>query len=92
MDWDGIGTAAMFMASGGFGVAVVMLRAYQAKLSSKLESERIRRSSTGTDEALVEQIRDLESQVNRLTERVDFTERLIGKGKPGSATTPTPDA
>ncbi len=87
MDWDGIGTFALFLGSGAFGVAVVVFRAYKAKLSAELERERLRRSSP-PDDAVTEQIRDLENKVHRLTERVDFTERLLGEGS-GKKSSPT---
>ena len=79
MDWDGVGTFALFFASGGVGVFLILLRAYKMKLAAKLELERLRHASTPTDEVL-EQIRDLETKVHRLTERVDFAERLLGDG------------
>ena len=83
MDWDGIGVFAMFLSSGAVGVGLIALRAYKAKLASMLESERLRRSDTPPNDAL-EQIRDLEIQVHRLTERVDFTERLLGNKPSGT--------
>ena len=79
MDWDGVGTFALFLASGAVGMGLIALRAYKAKLAAKLDWERLRRSSTPPDEVL-EQIRELENKVHRLTDRVDFTERLLGDG------------
>ncbi len=79
MDWDGIGTAALFLGTGGIGVAMIALRAYKARLASRLEWKRLRRSNPLSDEDL-EQIRDLKTKVRRLSERVEFTERLLGKG------------
>jgi hypothetical protein len=79
VDWDGVGTFALFIATGGIGVSIVALRAYKAKLAAKLEWARLERTEDLPEQAL-EQIRDLEEQVQRLTERVDFTERLIGQG------------
>ena len=80
MDWDGIGTWALFFSSGAVGVCLIALNAYKAKLASKLEWERLRRSAGPGDE-VVEQIQDLEAKVQRLTERADFTERLVGDGR-----------
>ena len=80
MDWDGIGTWALFFSSGAVGVGLIALNAYKAKLASKLEWERLRRSAGPGDE-VVEQIQDLEAKVQRLTERADFTERLVGDGR-----------
>ena len=79
MDWDGIGTFAMFIGTGGVGVFLILLQAYKMKLAAKLDLERLRHSSTTSDE-VIEQIRDLETKVHRLTERVDFAERLLGDG------------
>lgn len=80
LDWDGIGTLGLFLSTGAIGVGLIVLRAYKAKLASKLDWERLRRSDTRPDEVL-EQIQDLEDQVHRLTERIDFTERLVGDGR-----------
>ena len=80
VDWDGIGTWALFFSSGVVGVGLIALNAYKAKLASKLEWERLRRSETPPDEVL-EQIQDLEAKVERLTERADFAERLVGDGR-----------
>ncbi len=80
MDWDGIGTLAFFFSSGAIGVGLITLRAYKAKLASQLEWERLLRSGTPSGE-VHEQIQDLEAKVQRLTERADFTERLVGDGQ-----------
>ncbi len=80
VDWDGIGTLALFISSGAIGVGLIGLRAYKAQLASKLEWERLRRSETAPDEVL-EQIHDLEAKVQRLTERADFSERLVSDGR-----------
>ncbi|MGD8277126.1 MAG: hypothetical protein PVH00_03820 [Gemmatimonadota bacterium] len=80
MDWDGIGTFALFLSSGAIGLGIVALRAYKARLASKLELARIERANGGTDETR-EQLQNLEAEVRRLTDRVDFTERLLGDGE-----------
>ena len=87
MDWDGVGTFALFISSGAVGVALVALYAYKAKLASKLEWARLTQQRE-TPEVDAERIHDLEVQVQRLTERVDFTEKLIGDGREASGTTP----
>lgn len=90
MDWDGVGTFALFISTGGaslgIGLGIIALRAYKAKLASKLEWARLERADDLPDQALIE-IRELEEQVERLTERVDFTEKLLDSGREGS----TPD-
>jgi hypothetical protein len=80
VDWDGIGAFALFLSSGAVGLGLIALRAYKAKLASKLEWERLRRSDPAPDEVL-EQLQDLEAKVQRLAERADFTERLVGDGR-----------
>jgi len=80
MDWDGIGTFALFLSSGAVGLGIVALRAYKARLASKLELARIERESGVPDETR-EQLQNLEDEVRRLTDRVDFTERLLGDGE-----------
>ena len=80
MDWDGVGTFALLIASGGIGLGVIALRAYQAKLASKLEWARLERTPEVPHE-IEEHIRELEEKIQRLTERVDFTEKLLGYGK-----------
>ena len=80
MDWDGIGTFALFLSSGAVGMGIIGLRAYKARLAAKLEQARLKRGDVVPDHAL-EQIRDLEEQVRRLSERVDFTEKLLGSGR-----------
>ena len=80
MDWDGVGTFAMFLASGAVGVSIALLKAYKAKLAANLERERIR-AHRGEDAAdVLDKLNALESQVGRLADRVDFTERLLGSG------------
>ena len=86
MDWDGIGTFALFLSSGAIGVGLIALRAYKARLVAKLEMARLERSNETSDEALV-MIRDLEDQVQRLTERVEFNEKLIAGPAPSGSET-----
>ena len=80
MDWDGIGTFAFFLSSGAIGLGLIALRAYKAKLASKLERTRLEHAGR-TPEPDVERLQELEVQVRRLTERVDFTEKLLGDGQ-----------
>ena len=76
MDWDGIGTFALFLGSGAVGVGLIMLRAYKARLAAKLEWARLAQTGDAPEYA-DEQIRDLEQQVRRLSERVEFNERML---------------
>ena len=83
VDWDGVGTFALFISSGAIGLGIIALRAYKAKLASKLEWARLERADDAPEQGL-ERIDDLEEQVQRLTERVDFTEKLLGSGRDGA--------
>ena len=47
MDWDGIGAFALFFSSGAVGLGLIALRAYKAKLASKLDWERLRSTIAG---------------------------------------------
>lgn len=82
MDWDGVGTFALFLSSGAVGVGMICLRAYKARLEARLEQARIEHASPGPSFD-TEQIRELEEKVARLTERVDFNEKLLGDGREG---------
>lgn len=76
VDWDGIGTFALFLSTGGVGMGIIALRAYQAKLAARIEFERIRRSNERPGD-VTDQLQELEARVHQLTERADFTERLL---------------
>lgn len=84
MDWDGIGTFALFISSGAVGVGIILLRAYKARLAAKLEWARLEQGGGDADYAQ-EQIRELEEQVSRLSERVDFSEKLLEGGRAASS-------
>ena len=79
MDWDGVGTFALFLSSGAVGIGLIALRAYKARLTARLEQARIEHAGSAPDFG-VEQLRELEEKVARLTERVDFNEKLLGSG------------
>ena len=80
MDWDGIGTFALFMSSGAVGVGMILLRAYKAKLTAKVEMARLEAAARDSNYAQ-EHVRDLEEQIRQLNERVDFNERLVAGGE-----------
>ena len=79
MDWDGVGTFAMFLASGAVGIGVVALRAYKARLKAGIERARIEAESRRPvpDDGRID---DLENQVRRLAERLEFNEKLLERG------------
>lgn len=76
MDWDGVGTFALFLSSGAIGLGIIALRGYQAWLASSLEKARLSRPEADS-EGVQDQIQHLENQVAQLSERVDFSERLL---------------
>ena len=75
-----MGTFALFLASGGVAGGVIALKGYQAKLTSKLELARLERMEDDGADDQTDQILQLEAKVDRLTERLDFTEKLLGDG------------
>ncbi len=77
MDWDSLGAFALFASGGAIGVGLIFLRVYALNLKSKLDWEKIRAGAKASDE-MAEQLQVLSDQVERLTERADFTERLLG--------------
>ena len=74
MDWDGVGTFALFLSSGAIGVGLILLRAYYLKLKARIEEARIHAISSDS-------IEELRHEMHRLSERVDFTERLLSSGR-----------
>ena len=89
MDWDGVGTFALFLASGAVGVTVALVRAYKAKLSAELERERIRATHGPGSSEVTERLTAVEAEMERLTDRLDFTEKLLGAGRPDESVTET---
>ncbi len=79
MDWDGIGTFALFLASGGVGLGFISLMAYRAKLKAQIEIERLKALGGPSDE-VSEQLQALQNQLRRLEDRVEFNERLLEDG------------
>ena len=75
----------------GIGAGVITLYAYRAKLASKLEWARLH-AAEDVPEQTLEQIHDLQEQVERLTERVDFTEKLLDSGAEGAKKLSEPSA
>ena len=76
MDWDGVGTFALFLSSGAIGLGVIALKAYEAKLASKLERMRLEGADDSAAESL-ERIGELEERVQQLTDRAEFTDKLL---------------
>ena len=68
--------------SGIVGAGVIGLYAYKMRLASKLEWARLHAAEDVPEQAL-EQIQDLEERFERLTERVDFNEKLLDVGRKG---------
>ena len=79
MDWDGVGTFALFISSGAVGVGIILLKAYRLRLEARLEERRMRQlNSPMPSDEVGEQLEALSAEVQRLNERLDFTERLLG--------------
>jgi len=68
--------------SGIVGAGVIGLYAYKTKLASKLEWARLHAAEDVPEQSLG-QIQDLEERLERLTERVDFNEKLLDAGPKG---------
>ena len=91
MPSDIIATIVFFAISGVVGAGVIGLYAYKMKLASKLEWARLH-AAEDVPEQTLEQIHDLQDQVERLTERVDFTEKLLDSGQAGAKKLSEPSA
>jgi hypothetical protein len=84
MEWDAIGTFALFLSAGAVGVSCTILTGYRARLKANLEMEHMRRQSGEGVEELRREMHDLlaqqAAQLDELNERMDFAERLLTKG------------
>ena len=79
MDWDGVGTFALFMSSGAVGVGIILFKAYKLRVEARLEEQRLRRLDAPMEaDEVGDQLEALNAEVRRLNERLDFTERLLG--------------
>jgi hypothetical protein len=63
------------------GLGGLLLGAYKVRLDS--ERERAEIATTRMDSGAMARIAELEDQVERLTERADFTDKLLGSGRKG---------
>ncbi len=85
MDWDGVGTFALFLSMGGVSLGLMVLAGFRMKLKQRLELQRLQGDSPDEIEHLREELHDILEQQNAqivdLQERLDFTERLLTKGK-----------
>jgi hypothetical protein len=66
--------------AGALGLGGLLLGAYKVRLDA--ERERAELEPGGGDPRTLARIEELELQVERLTERADFTEKLLGSGRP----------
>lgn len=84
MEWDAIGTFALFLSAGAVGVACTILAGYRSRLKARLELERMRQQSGEGVTELRQEVHELlaqqASQLDELHERLDFAERLLTKG------------
>lgn len=63
---------------GLLGLGGLLLGAYKVRLDA--ERERAELAGGSMDQRTVARIDELEEQVQRLTERADFTDKLLGSG------------
>jgi hypothetical protein len=84
VEWDAIGTFALFFSAGAVGVAWTILAGYRSRLKANLEIERMRHQSGEGVEELRQEMHELlaqqAAQLDDLAERIDFAERLLTKG------------
>ena len=81
MDWDSIGMFALFMSGGGITLGVLAYNAYLQTLEARNDRERMKLEAAGSPELQAE-VELLADRVDKLTERLDFTERLLSSGAP----------
>ena len=89
MDFDGIGTMALFLSSGAVGVCAIFLAGYRMKLRADIEKHRLGAGAGGSADDLREEMRQAienqNHQIDELHERLDFAERLLSRGGAGSS-------
>ena len=86
MDFDGIGTMALFLSCGAVGVGLIILAGYRMRLKAQIEKHRLGGSGSTSDlDDLRDEIRDTlaqqATQIDEIHERLDFAERLLTHGK-----------
>ena len=85
MEWDAIGTFAMFLAAGAASVAWTVYAGYRVKINAELERERLRATSTDAVEDIRRELHDViaqqQAQLDELNERIDFAERMLTSGR-----------
>ena len=87
MDFDGIGTMALFLSSGAVGVGLIILAGYRMRLKAEIEKHRLGASGSTSDlddlrDEMRETLAQQATQIDELHERLDFSERLLARGKP----------
>ena len=85
MDFDSIGAFALFISSGVVGAGFILLAGFRMKLKADLEKLRFRESGSDATEELREELRQSiarqSAEIDELSERLDFTERLLTEGR-----------
>jgi len=85
MDWNGVGTFALFLSMGGVSLGLMVLAGFRMKLKQRLELQRLQGGSHEEIDQLREELHDAleqqNAQISDLQERLDFTERLLTKGR-----------
>lgn len=66
---------------GVLGLGGLLLGAYKVRLDAERDREEV--AAGRMDGRTLSRIEELEAQVERLTERADFTDKLLGSGREG---------
>ncbi len=78
MDVGAIIALVAILTGGLLGLGGLLLGAYKVRLDAQRERDEI--AAAGLDRRVMARIDELETQVERLNERADFTDKLLGSG------------
>jgi len=84
MNPEAVAVLIPIVAIGGF-FTLMIVRSFTKMYTAKLQAERTAPGADAKHEELVAAVEDLRREVAELAERVDFTERLLAKGRDGEA-------
>jgi hypothetical protein len=74
----------MFISSGAVGIGIVVLAGYRMKLKAELDKLHLGAGSSEAIEELREEFRQTvarqSAEIDEMSERLDFTERLLTQG------------
>lgn len=85
MDFDSIGAFALFISSGAVGAGLILLAGFRMKLKADIDKLRLGDSGREAMEELREELQQTiarqAAEIDELSERLDFTERLLTEGR-----------